>query len=81
LGLWYGRLALVHEVNDALDLPASDIFEDDDGVLAWVVGKDLLEIGTAEQNGKKYIVNKCIIGSFSLLNCTTMFFRKGEKFT
>jgi hypothetical protein len=39
-------LALVHEVDDALDLPASDVFEDNDGVFAGVVGKDLLKVGT-----------------------------------
>jgi len=45
LRLWDGGLPLVHEVDDALDLPSSDVLEDDDGVLARVVGEDFLKVG------------------------------------
>jgi len=50
LGLWDGGLALVHEVDDALHLPASDVLEDDDGVLARVVGEDFLKVGAEKVN-------------------------------
>jgi len=53
LGLWDGGLALVHEVDDALHLPASDVLEDDDGVLARVVGEDFLKVGAVITKGKK----------------------------
>jgi hypothetical protein len=44
LGLRHRGLALVHEVNDALHLPSSDVLEHDDGVLARVVDEYLLEV-------------------------------------
>ena len=50
LGLGDGGFTLVHEVDDALHLPTSDVLEDDDGVLARVVGEDFLKVGT--ENGK-----------------------------
>jgi hypothetical protein len=49
LGLWDRGLALVHEVNDALDFPTSDVFEDDDRVFAGVVGEDFLKIGAEKK--------------------------------
>ena len=52
LGLGHGGLALVHEVDDALDLPAEDVVEHDDGVLAGVVLEDLAEVG-AEGKGNE----------------------------
>jgi len=47
LGLWNRRLPLVHKVHDALYLPTTNVLEDDDGVLARVVGEDFLKIRTA----------------------------------
>ena len=53
LGLGHGGLALVHEVDDALDLPAEDVVEHDDGVLAGVVLEDLAEVGAKGKDEMK----------------------------
>ena len=47
LGLGHAGFPLVHKVEDALHLPASDVLQDHDGVLAGVVDKYFLEVGTA----------------------------------
>ena len=47
LRLGHGGLALVHEVEDALHLPAAHVLQHHDGVLAGVVHEDLLEVGAA----------------------------------
>ena len=47
LRLRYGGLALVHEVEDALHLPAPHVLQHHDGMLAGVLHEDLLEVGAA----------------------------------
>ena len=54
LGLRYRGLPLVHEVNDTLDLPSSDVLEDDDWVFARVVGEDFLKV-RAEMGWEQYL--------------------------
>ncbi len=43
-------LSLVHEVDYALHLPAFDVFDDDDGMLARVLHEDLLEVGAEKED-------------------------------
>ena len=47
LRLRHGGLALVHEVEDALHLPAPHVLQHHDGMLAGVLHEDLLEVGAA----------------------------------
>lgn len=47
MGFRHRSLALVHEINDALDFPTTDILEDNDGMLARVVCEDFLEVWAA----------------------------------
>jgi hypothetical protein len=49
LGLRHRGLTLVHEVDDALDLPAADVLQHNDWVLAWIVCEDLLEVWTGKK--------------------------------
>jgi hypothetical protein len=63
LGLWDRGLALVHEVDNALDLPSSDVLEDDDWVLAGVVHEDFLKVRTEREREKI----KCRISAELLL--------------
>ena len=47
LGLGHRGLALVHEVQDALHLPAAHVLQHHDGVLAGIVDEYFLEVRTA----------------------------------
>ena len=47
LGLGHRGLALVHEVQDALHLPAAHVLQDHDGVLPGIVDEYFLEVRTA----------------------------------
>ena len=53
LRLRHRRLALVHEVDDALHFPSANVLQNDDRVLARVVDEDLLEIGA--ERGQKMV--------------------------
>ena len=54
LGLGHRRFALVHEVEDALHLPAEHVFQHDDRVFAGVLDEDRLEVGAA--GGEEHLV-------------------------
>ena len=54
LRLQHGGLALVHEVEDALHLPAPHVFQHNYGVLAGILHEDLLEVGAA--GGEDHLV-------------------------
>ena len=55
LRLGHRRLALVHEVHDALHFPSANVLQNDDRVLARVVDEDLLEIGARRRRKKGQI--------------------------
>lgn len=78
LGLGHAGLALVHEVEDALHLPAADVFQHDDGVLAGVVHKDLLEVRGAGRKDHfvgpncRVLAHDCAVNQGLILHKQTM---------
>ena len=48
--LGHVNLASVHELKDGGEMSEGNIFQNDDGVLGWVLLQQVLEIGTASRN-------------------------------